>query len=90
MSSPTLAITSGVFTEQLEVVGDVAGGAAVFAPHLRRQKADVQDMQLIGKQVVPEAVGKHHDGVVRDRPGDENFFHFFDFFTQSLGKMQSS
>ena len=79
-----------LLAQQLQVVGDVARGAAVFAPHLRRQEADVEDVQLVGQQVVPEAVREHHDGVVRDRAGDEDFFHRLDFFTQSFGKMHSS
>ena len=45
-----------VVAQQLQVVGDVAGGAAEFAPHLRREEAHVQDVQLVGEQVVPEAV----------------------------------
>ena len=45
---------------------------------------------LIGEQVVPETVREHHDGVVRDRAGDQNLFHFLDFFTQSFGKMHNS
>ena len=30
-----------------------------------------------GEDVVLEAIGEHHDGVVRDRAGDQDFFHFF-------------
>ena len=61
--------------QQLQVVADVARGAAELAPHLRRQEADVEDVQLVGEQVVLEAIRKHHDGVVGDRAGDEYFFH---------------
>ena len=62
-----------ILAEELQVVRDVARGAAIFAAHLRRKKADVEDVQLIGQQVVTEAVGKHHDGVVGDRTGDQCF-----------------
>ena len=73
MSSPTVAMTHRILAQQLQVVGDVAGGAAVLAPHLRREEAYVEDVQLVGEQVVAEAVREHHDGVVGDRAGDEDF-----------------
>jgi len=50
--------------EQLEVVGDVAGTAAVFAPHVGHQEGDVEDVDLLRQDVVLEAVLEHHDGVV--------------------------
>ena len=62
-----------ILAQQLQVVGDVAGGAAVLAAHVRREEADVEDVQLVGEQVVLEAVREHHDGVVGDRAGDEDF-----------------
>jgi hypothetical protein len=61
-----------VVAQQAQVVRDVPGGAAVFAPHFGSEEADIEDMQLVGQQVVPEAVGEHHDGVVSDRAGDED------------------
>ncbi len=73
MSSPTVAMTSGLLAEELQVVGDVAGGAAVLAAHLGRQEADVEDVQLVGEQMIAEAIREHHDGVVRDGAGDEDF-----------------
>ena len=51
--------------------GDIAGRAAVFAPHLGREEADVQDVQLVGEEMVLESIRKHHDGVIGDRSGDE-------------------
>jgi hypothetical protein len=57
--------------EQLEVVGDVAGAAAELAPHLGHQEGHVQDVHLLGQDVVLEAVLEHHDGVVGDRAADE-------------------
>jgi len=59
----------------LQVVGDVASGAAEFPAHLGGEEAHVEDVQLVGQQVVPEAVGKHHDGVVGNRSGDQRL-HF--------------
>ena len=60
-----------LFPEKLQVIGDVAGRAAEFASHLRREEADVEDVQLVGEQVGTEAIRKHHDGVVGDGAGDE-------------------
>jgi hypothetical protein len=50
--------------EQLEVVGDVAGAAAELAPHVGHQEGDIEDVDLLGQDVVLEAVAEHHDGVV--------------------------
>ena len=55
----------------------------------RREEADVEDVQLVGEQVVPEAVREHHDGVVRDRAGNQDFFHVFGFFTKSLERYKA-
>ena len=60
-----------IFPEELQVIGDVAGRAPELASHLRREEADVEDVQLVGEQVVTEAVRKHHDGVVGDGAVDE-------------------
>lgn len=60
-------------TEQLEVVGDIAGAAAEFAAHLGHVEADVEDVQLIRQQVVLEAVLEDHDVVVGDGSADQAF-----------------
>ncbi len=57
--------------EQLEVVGDVAGAAAELAAHARHQERHVQDVHLVGQDVVLELVLEHHDGVVGQRSADE-------------------
>ena len=57
--------------EHLQVVGDVAGTAAEFAPHVGHQEGDVEDVDLVGQDVVAEAVVEHHDGVVGDRAADQ-------------------
>ena len=44
-------------------VGDVARAAAELAPHVRHQKRDIEDMQLLGEDVLLEAAAEHHDGV---------------------------
>jgi len=49
--------------EQREVVGNVAGTTAVLAAHLRNEERDVQDMDLVGQDVIGEAICEHHDGV---------------------------
>ena len=41
--------------------------AAELAAHLGCQEAHVQDVQLIGEEMMAEAIGEHHDGVVGDR-----------------------
>ncbi len=57
--------------QQLQVVGDVARAAAVFAAHLRHQEGDVEDVDLFGQDVVLELVLEHHDGVVGHRTADQ-------------------
>ena len=57
----------GLPAEELQVVSDVGRASAVFAAHFRREEADVEDMQLVGEDVVLELVREHHDGVVGDR-----------------------
>ena len=57
--------------QQLQAVGDVARASSEFAPQLRHQEGDVQDMDLVGKDVVLEAAVEHHDVVVGHRAADE-------------------
>src|SRR4051812_37034669 len=61
----------GIPSQEREVVVNVCRAAAVFAPHLRGEKADVQDMKLIGKKVILEPVREDHDGVVSNRSGNK-------------------
>ena len=60
-----------IAAEQLEVVGDVAGAAAELATHSRHQERHVQDVHLVGQDVVLELVLEHHDGVVGERTADQ-------------------
>jgi hypothetical protein len=57
--------------EHVEAVGDVSGAAAELAAQVRHQERDVQDVQLVGQDMVLEAVAEHHDGVVGDRAADQ-------------------
>jgi hypothetical protein len=50
--------------QHLQRVRDVAGATAELAAHVRHQKCDVENMKLIGKDVVPETVVEHHDSVI--------------------------
>src|SRR6267143_2994417 len=61
------------FAKQPQVVADVSRSAAVLPPHLRRKEAHVKDVKLVGEQMIPEAIRKYHDGVVRDRARDQDF-----------------
>jgi hypothetical protein len=61
----------GLTLEHGEAVGDVARTAAELAPHVRHQEGDIQDMDLLGQDVVLEAVAEHHDGVVGHRTADQ-------------------
>ena len=61
----------GLAAEALEVVRDVPRAATPFAPHLADLKRDREHVRLAGQDVPGEAVGKHHDGVERERPADK-------------------
>ena len=58
--------------ESLEIVGDVTRAASPLAPHLADLERDRQNMRLAGQDVPREPVGKHHDGVDRERAADED------------------
>jgi len=57
--------------QQLQVVGDVAGAAAVFAAHLRHQERHVQHVDLVWQDVMLEVVLEHHDRVEGEGAADE-------------------
>ncbi len=61
--------------QQLQVVGDVAGAAAELAPQFGHQEGHVQDVHLVGQDVVLEAPVEHHDRVVGDRAADQRCSH---------------
>ena len=63
---------AGILAEKFQVVSDVSRGAAEFAPERRHEERDVEDVQLLGEDVIAEAVREHHDGVVRHRAADED------------------
>ena len=49
--------------EQLQVIGDVAGGATKFAAHFRYVKRHTEGVNFVWQDVVFEFILKHHDGV---------------------------
>ena len=55
----------------LQRVRDVAGATAELAPHVGHEEGHVQDLDLLGQDVVLEPVMEHHDGVEGDRAADE-------------------
>ena len=62
----------GGMAEQREVVGVVAGHAALSLLEVVDQEAQVQDMSLVGKDVVLEAALEGEDVVVGDRASAED------------------
>ena len=60
-----------IAAEHAEAVRDIARASTELAPHVRHEKSDVEDVQLVRKDVILEAIAEHHDGVVRDRTADE-------------------
>ena len=60
-----------IAAEQLQVVGDIAGAAAEFAPQLRYEEGHVQDVDLVRQDVVLEMAMEDHDVVVGDRAADQ-------------------
>ena len=45
-----------IAAEHLQRVGDVAGASAEFAAHVGHQEGDVEDVDLVGKDVVLEVI----------------------------------
>ncbi len=60
-----------VAAQQVQRITDVAGAAAEFTAHRRHEKADVQDMHLLGQDVFPKAAFEGHDVVVGERTANE-------------------
>jgi len=57
--------------EQQQIVGNVSGATAILAAHLRHQKGHIQNVNLLGQDVILEAVGKDHDVVEGERTADQ-------------------
>ena len=53
--------------EQHQIVGNVAGTAAIFTAQFRHQKSNVQDVNLLRQDVIFETVRKDHDVVKGER-----------------------
>ena len=47
-----------LIAEQSQTIGDVRGTAAEFAAHFRHQERHIENVNLVGKDVRLEAVGK--------------------------------
>jgi hypothetical protein len=62
----------GIAAKQLEAVSDVAGAAAELAAHLGNEKSDIEDVNLLGQDVVPETIMEDHDVVVGDGAADQS------------------
>ena len=60
----------GLTAQQLEAVGDVARASTKIAAQLRHQERDVQDVQLVGQDLLGKAPLEGHDGV--ERQGSAN------------------
>jgi hypothetical protein len=58
-------------TQHFQRVRDVAGAPAELAPHVWHEESHVQDLDLLGQDMVLEPVMEHHDGVEGDRAADE-------------------
>ena len=52
--------------ERVEAVGDVARAPAEVAPQGRHQERHIEDVQLLGKDLVGESTLESHDGVERE------------------------
>ncbi len=50
--------------QQFQIVGDVPGAATELATHVGYQEGNVQNMHLIGKNMVLELVREDHNGIV--------------------------
>jgi len=59
-------------TQELQVIGDVAGATSELAAQLGNEERNVQYVDLFGKDVLPETAAEYHDVVVRDRAADQS------------------
>src|SRR5882672_4275906 len=66
----------GFRTQALQVVGDIARTAAELTSEHGNEKRDVEDVDLLGKDVLAEAAREHHDVVVGDRTANKDARHF--------------
>jgi hypothetical protein len=57
--------------EPLQGIGDVARAPAELAPERRHEKRHVQDVDLLGQDLLREAAGKNGDGVKREGSADQ-------------------
>lgn len=60
------------FAEERQIVGDIAGRSADLHVQRVHVERDVQLVDFVGQNMVPEFIGERHDMVVRQRAGDED------------------
>ncbi len=60
-----------IAAEQVQRVRDVARAAAEFAAHRRHQEAQVDEVHLVGQDVLAEPPLESHDGIVGDRAANQ-------------------
>ena len=61
----------GITAQQFQVVGNVGGTAAELPAQLGHVESNIQDMHLVGQDVIFEFVLEHHDGVIGEGSTDE-------------------
>ena len=57
--------------ELMQAIGDIASAAAEFATQLRHQKRHIEDVQLLGQDLLGKAARKTHDGVEGKRSANQ-------------------
>src|ERR1700730_10417862 len=62
-SCPAVALAA----QQLQAIHDVGGASAELAAHLGHQERHVQHVELVGKKMRLEPVGKHQNRIVSHR-----------------------
>jgi hypothetical protein len=60
-----------VAAQAFQVIGDVAGAAAPLAAHFGDLKRHRQHVRLLRQDMARETIGKHRDGVDRQRTADQ-------------------
>ena len=65
-----------IAAEHFQRIGDISGTTAKLPAHFGYQERHVQDVNLVGKDVVLEMPAEHHDGVVGDRTADQRAHGF--------------
>ena len=62
-----------VSAEQSEIVGDIPGASSKLAPHVGNEKGNIENVNLLGQNVVLETIMKNHDRVIGDGAANQCF-----------------